>query len=344
MDSDRGKTRDAIPGGQVGEGRLNQVSEFIGEDTGDTSNWVEIYRTDDEWEVKLILATLNAQQIQCRPVQLKKDQQTALFVSPEHQVTALELGSQIDVVVTNSKIETLAEDKSAALRRRDLAVVGNSQQAVTGEDGEMVLAQREDFGSIVYVAGHGYELRVGPEPYCTVTENDWEEFTDFSAQRQEFVMLLRHEYPELYDWINGEKLLAEFIRLIEMTYQDGSPIPLPRQGYSDTTDQDYPEETVSYDSFVQLSILFSVVSAITALFRVPWLVNIGLTLCAVLFVVITLFRQRNQEAREGDKVKTGGVMIALVAIVLSSMVVAFSWWLDHRLEPDVPENPSASDQ
>ena len=72
MDSDRGKTRDAMPGGQVGEGRLNQVSEFIGEETGDTSNWVEIYRTDNEWEVKLILATLNAQQIRCRPVQIKK--------------------------------------------------------------------------------------------------------------------------------------------------------------------------------------------------------------------------------------------------------------------------------
>ena len=344
MDSDRGKTRDAMPGGQVGEGRLNQVSEFIGEETGDTSNWVEIYRTDDEWEVKLILATLNAQQIRCRPVQLKKERQTALFVSPDHQVTALELVSQIDVVVTNSEIETLAEESASALRSRDLAVVENSQQAVTAEDGEIVLAQLEDFGSVVYVVGQGYEIRVGPEPYLTVTENDWEEFTDYSAQRQEFVMLLRHEYPELYDWIHGEKLLAEFIRLIEMTYQDGSPIPVLRREYSETSDQDYPEETVSYYAFAQLSILFSVVSVITVLFGVPWLVNIGLTLCAVLFVVIAVFRKRNQEEREGDAVKAGGVKNALIAIVLSCMVVVFGWWLDHRPEPDVPGNPSASDQ
>ena len=172
-------------------------------------------------------------------------------------MTALELVSQIDVVVTNSEIETLAEDRASALRSRDLAVVENSQQAVTAEDGEIVLAQREDIGSVVYVAGHGYEIRVGPEPYFTVTENDWEEFTDYSAQRQEFVMLLRHEYPELYDWIHEEKLLAEFIRLIEMTYQDGSPVPVPRRKYSEMAEQDNLEETVSYDAFAQLSILFS---------------------------------------------------------------------------------------
>ncbi len=343
MNSDRGKTRDAIPGGQVGEGRLNQVSEFIGEETGDTSNWVEVYRTDDEWEVKLIQATLNAQQIRCRPLHLKKERQTALFVSPDHQVTALELVSQIDAVVTNSEIESLAEDRAAALKSRDLAVVKNSQQAVTAEDGEIVLAQLEDFGSVVYVAGHGYEIRVGPEPYFTVTENDWEEFTDYSAQRQEFVMLLRHEYPKLYDWIQEEKLLAEFIRLIEMTYQDGSPVPVLRQEYSETTDAD-ATETVPIDVFAQLGIVITVISLIIVLFRVTWQVNLVFLVFVVLSCVIALFRIRMQAKRDTDAVKAGGVQIALLAIVLSCLVVVFSWWLDHRSEPDVPENPSASDQ
>ena len=88
------------------------------------------------------------------------------------------------------------------------------------------MAERESIGSVVYVAGQGYEIRVGPEPYVTVPESDWEEFTDFSAQRQEFVILLRHEYPDLFEWIQEEKLLAEFIRLIEMTYQEGAPTPI----------------------------------------------------------------------------------------------------------------------
>ena len=344
MDSDRGKTRDAMPGGQVGEGRLNQISEFIGEEASDTSNWVEIYRTNDEWEVKLIQATLNAQQIRCRPVQLKKEKQTALFVAPEHQVTALELVSQIDVVVTHSEVETLSKEKAAALKERDLAAVEDNQQIVTAEDGEIILAQREDIGSVVYVTGHGYEIRVGPEPYITVAENDWEEFTDFSAQRQEFVMLLRHEYPELYDWIHEEKLLAEFIRLIEMTYQDGSPVPVPRQQYNETADHDTLEETVPYNVFAQLSILVAVISVITLLFRVPLSVNLILFVCAVFFGVIALFRIRMQAERDTDEVKTVGIPMALVAIVLSCLVVVFAWWLDQRLEPEVPENQSTREQ
>ncbi len=344
MDSDRGKTRDAMPGGQVGEGRLNQISEFIGEEVSDTSNWVEIYHTNDEWEVKLIQATLNAQQIRCRPVQLKKERQTALFVAPEHQVTALELVSQIDVVVTHSEVETLSKEKAAALKERDLAAVEDNQQIVTAEDGEIILAQREDIGSVVYVTGHGYEIRVGPEPYITVAENDWEEFTDFSAQRQEFVMLLRHEYPELYDWIHEEKLLAEFIRLIEMTYQDGSPVPVPRQQYNETADQDTLEETVPYNAFAQLSILVAVISVITLLFRVPLSVNLILFVCAVFFGVIALFRIRMQAERDTDEVKTVGMPMALIAIVLSCLVVVFAWWLDQRLEPEVPENPPVREQ
>lgn len=344
MDSDRGKTRDAIPGGQVRESRLNQVAEFIGEEAGDTSNWVEIYRTNDEWEVKLIQATLNAQRIQCRPIILKKEKQTALFVAPEHQVTALELVSQIDVVVTHSEVETLSKEKAAALKERDLAAVEDNQQIATAEDGEIILAQREDIGSVVYVTGHGYEIRVGPEPYITVAENDWEEFTDFSAQRQEFVMLLRHEYPELYDWIHEEKLLAEFIRLIEMTYQDGSPVPVPRRQYSEAADQDTVEETVPYNAFAQLSILVAVISVITLLFRVPLSVNLILFVCTVLCGVIALFRIRMQAERDTDEVKTVGMPMALVAIMLSCLVVVFAWWLDQRLEPEVPENRSTREQ
>ena len=337
MDSERGKTRDATPGSQVSEGRLNQVSEFIGEEAGDTSNWVEIYRTNDEWQVKLIIATLNAQQIRCRPVQMKKERQTALHVAPEHQVTALELVSRIDVAVANSEIEAQLKEKAAALKERDLAAVANEQQTLTADSEEILLAQREDIGSVVYVTGQGYEIRVGPEPYTTVAENDWEEFTDYSAQRQEFLMLLRHEYPELYDWIQQEKLLAEFIRLIEMTYQDGSPIPVPTRQYSETTDVD-EEENIPYNAFAQMSIVVAVVSVITLLFRVPWTVNLVIAMVVVLFGVIALFRIRMQAERDTDEVKTVGMPMALIAIVLSCLVVVFAWWLDQRPEPDVLEN------
>ncbi|RKU15279.1 hypothetical protein C6501_06925, partial [Candidatus Poribacteria bacterium] len=75
MDGERGKLSSPTQDAQVSQGRLNQVTEFIDEEVGDTSDWVEIYRTGDEWEVKLIQATLGAQQIRCRPIQVKQERQ-----------------------------------------------------------------------------------------------------------------------------------------------------------------------------------------------------------------------------------------------------------------------------
>ncbi len=343
MDGERGKLSSPTQDAQVSQGRLNQVSEFIGEEVGDTSDWIEIYRTGDEWEVKLIQATLGAQQIRCRPMQVKHERQTALFVAPEHEITALELVSQIDVAITDNEVATQSAEMAETLKQRDMAVVAEEKQQLATDSGEILLAQREDIGSVVYVAGQGYELRVGSEPYTTVQENDWEEFTDFSAQRQEFVMLLRHEYPTLYEWIQEEKMLAEFIRLIEMTYQDDAPIPVsPRQasGLSNSEEID----STPYNSFALLSLTVAVISLITVLFRVPWQVNLVLAAVVVLSGVIALFRIRMQAERLTDGEKTVGTPMALSAIVLACLVVVFSWWLDQRPEPEAPENLPVREQ
>ena len=106
-------------------------------------------------------------------------------------------------------------------------------------------------------------------------------------------MLLRHEYSELYEWIQQEKLLAEFIRLIEMTYQDDTPVPVPSRQYSELSDSE-KVDTTPYNSFALLSLTFAVISLITALFRVPWQVNLVLAAIVVLSGVIALFRIRMQ--------------------------------------------------
>ena len=337
MDGERGKLISPSQGAQVGQGKLDQVSEFIGEKVDDTSNWVEIYRTNDEWEIKLIQATLGTQQIRCRPVQVKQERQTALFVAPEHEVTALELVSRIDVAIANNEVEKQSEETAAKLKQRDMAAVAE-EELMSADSGEMVLAQREDIGSVVYVAGHGYELRVGSEPYTTVAEKDWEEFTDYSAQRQEFFILLRHEYPELFDWIQQEKLLAEFTRLIEMTYQDGASIPVPQRQYAVPSNAE-ETGTTPYNSFAQLSLTIAVVSLITVLFSVPWQVNLVLFIVALVSGMIALFRIRMQTDRDTDGEKTVGVPMVLSAIVLACLVVIFSWWLDQRPEPETPVTP-----
>ena len=193
------------------------------------------------------------------------------------------------------------------------------------------MAVREGIGSVVYVAGQGYEIRVGPEPYVTVIESDWEEFTDFSAQRQEFVILLRHEYPDLFEWIQEEKLLAEFIRLIEMTYQEGAPTPVSR-GNNDVADTE-ELDTTPYHPLAQLSLTIAVVSLIAVLFQVPWTVNLVLAAAAIVSAVVA---KSQIDASDG---KSTGIPMALSAMVLACLVVAFAWWLAQRPEPVEPEKP-----
>lgn len=332
----RGKTVPSPQGAQVGDGQVRQVSKLFGEAIGDTHEWIEIHRTSDEWEVNLIQTTLNAQQIRCRPIELKEEGQTVLLVDPEHEVEALELVSRIGVAVADSEMTTRSEEVAEALKQRDMTVVqeDTSQQAAPEDSSELIMAEREGIGSVVYIDGHGYEIRVGPEPYAVVAENDWEEFTDFSAQRQEFVILLRHEYPDLFEWIQEEKLLAEFIRLIEMTYQEGAPTPA-RHRHS--TDAEELADTTPYHPLAQLSLTVAVVSLIAVLFQVPWGVNLVFALVAVVSAVIAKY---HIDASEGEST---GIPMALSAIVLSCLVVVFAWWLAQRPEPVAPEKPATQE-
>ncbi|MYB94347.1 hypothetical protein F4054_20155 [Candidatus Poribacteria bacterium] len=320
-------------GAQASQGQVRQVSQLFGEAIGDTSEWVEIHRTSDEWEANLIQTTLNAQQIRCRPVALKAEKQTALLVDPEHEVEAMELVSRIGVAVTDNEMVAKSQEAADALKQRDMAVAQEDtpQDSDPGDSSVVTMAAREGIGSVVYVAGQGYEIRVGPEPYVTVPESDWEEFTDFSAQRQEFVILLRHEYPDLFEWIQEEKLLAEFIRLIEMTYQEGAPTPVSR-GNSDVADADELDAT-PYHPLAQLSLTVAVVSLIAVLFQVPWTVNLVLAVATIVSAVVA---KSQIDASDG---KSTGIPMALSAMVLACLVVLFAWWLDQRPEPVEPANP-----
>ena len=320
-------------GAQASQGQVRQVSQLFGEAIGDTSEWVEIHRTSDEWEANLIQTTLNAQQIRCRPIELKAEKQTALLVGPEHEVEAMELVSRIGVAVTDNEMVARSQEAADALKQRDMAVAQEDtpQDSDPGDSSVVTMAAREGIGSVVYVAGQGYEIRVGPEPYVTVPESDWEEFTDFSAQRQEFVILLRHEYPDLFEWIQEEKLLAEFIRLIEMTYQEGAPTPVSR-GNSDVADADELDAT-PYHPLAQLSLTVAVVSLIAVLFQVPWTVNLVLAVATIVSAVVA---KSQIDASDG---KSTGIPMALSAMVLACLVVLFAWWLDQRPEPVEPANP-----
>ena len=69
-----------------------------------TDDWVEIHRTADEWEAKLIQTTLGNQQIRCRSESHRGDdrqRRILLFVAPDDRVEALEIVSRIGLVVAH---------------------------------------------------------------------------------------------------------------------------------------------------------------------------------------------------------------------------------------------------
>ena len=293
-----------------------------------TDDWVEIYRTGDEWEVKLIEATLQNQQIRCRPDYDRKSRQTTIFVAPEHQVDALELVSRIGLVITDNQSPTPRSDEDAADR------IQPSHEPVDGDDDlpqaaaapleKVTIAEREGIGEIIHSIGRGYELHVGPEPYGIVEEDRWEEFTDLSAQRHEFSILLRHEYPELHAWLKHEKSMAEFIRLVESTYRD---VPPPRGQRDRPPTQLHPgaqrPETDSSEAKVpqiaKFSVWFSLVSFLSALIQLPLVVCAVFSVVSIGLALLGAYRINTEDS--GRK----GTPLVLIAIILAVLALVIAW-------------------
>ena len=312
-----------------------------------TDDWVEIHRTGDEWEVTLIEATLQNQQIRCRPDYDRKSRQTTIFVAPEHQVDALELVSRIGLVITEDQNTAPDSDEAESDANRALPqVIGeedNLPQATAAAFEEITIAQREGIGGIIHYVGRGYELHVGPEPYSIVEEGRWEEFTDLSAQRHEFSILLKHEYPELLAWLKHEKLMAEFIRLVESTYRD---VPPPRGQRDDQPDQSQVGTQHAADSaeskvpqIVKFSLWISLVSLLAALIQLPLYACAVLSVLAIGLAVIGGYRINTVDS--GLK----GTPLVVIAIVLALLALVIGWKQSqpNQVEPDARIENTASE-
>ena len=84
------------------------------------SDWVEIYRTTDEWESKLVQTTLANQHIRCRPTYDRGsdgERQIVLSVSHEDQVESMELVSNIDLVIAEDYSSSRAGIRAASWTR-----------------------------------------------------------------------------------------------------------------------------------------------------------------------------------------------------------------------------------
>lgn len=289
-----------------------------------TDDWVEIYSTEDEWEVRLIQATLGNQQIRCRPNYDRKSRQTTLFVNPEHQVEALELVSRIGLAITDNQDAVRQFEKcemvSPQTTHHNELGVSQIPKATRATPAESTIAEREGIGRIIHYAERGYELQVGPEPYTIVEAAQWEEFSNFSAQRHEFSSLLRHEYPELFQWLKNKKLMGEFIRLVESTYREvpSARVRGNRQSTQNSFSQVEPEIKASGAKICRVSTLslwFSILSAFTLILQLPWYTSIVSSILAIGTGTVGKYRIGNSRG------SLKGRSIALVSIIVACVVV-----------------------
>ena len=306
-----------------------------------TDDWVEIYRTTDEWESNLIQTMLSNEQIRCRPDYLRnadRQRQIILSVHPEDRISALEIVSRTGLAITNEEYENQygADESEARLKRVDEASGSDLPQSTATEETAAIIGEREEIGKIAHYAGQGYELQVGPTPYYMVEEDRWEEFIDFSAQRQEFSILIRHEYPDLALWLRQENLLPEFIRLVESTYRDVPPSRSENRQETTPTPDNADVTEVQINRLAKFGLWVSLVSLLGVIVQLPWYASLVLALlAAVVGCVAKVQIDRSHGTLKGN-------LIAFLAIIIACIVIVIAWGQRQPSEPETSDLQSAS--
>lgn len=300
-----------------------------------TDDWVEVYQTTDEWEAKLIQTTLANQQIRCKTAYkpgADRRRRIVLFVAPDDQVEALEAASRISLAVAHE--ESIKQQAARGENRKEKSPKSWSKEelpkATPTAVESVIIAEREGVGKIVHHVGRCYELQVGNEPYSTVEEERWEEFTDFSAQRQEFAILLKHEYPSLFEWLRQEKLMAEFIRLVESTYREVPP-PRPRRQRNAQQQNSLDATEARTSNVAKFSLWTALISLAGALLQLPWYVCLILSLAAATAGFIAKYQIDSSNGT------LKGSLLAFLAIIVACVVIAITW-KQHQLEQPEPSD------
>ena len=192
-------------------------------------NWIEVYRTTDLWEAEVIRSALLNESIRANVKSVKgaeKGTQDNVVSVPGVKVSEAQMVIDRTSIVIAKKDDTIAEQEEATSQ----ASVGNEvPETVTVEPTSepVVVAEKDDVGEILhYQAEDVYELRLAMEDYKAthrMSAEEWEDFIDFSAQRQEFFILLKERYPQLASYLKENKMRPNFLKLIEYSYGKSQP-------------------------------------------------------------------------------------------------------------------------
>lgn len=197
----------------------------IGED------WTVVFTTRDSWEAELVRSALLNDDIQAN-IKItkgsKKDRQNAVYV-PASKVSEAQMVLQRTSAVIARKDEIIAEQEELASKK---------ESELQGEEGIVIpeigptseptlIAEKDGVGKIFYYEKEDvYELKLEFEFYKHshfMSAEDWEEFIDFSAQRQEFFILLKEKYPKLAALVKEQKKRPQLLKLLEYSYGKTQP-------------------------------------------------------------------------------------------------------------------------
>lgn len=195
-------------------------------------DWSAVYSTRDSWEAEVVRAALLSEDIPAVVKTTKGDRRTRENVVsvPDPKVKEAQMVIYRTSVVISQRSNIIAEQEERA-SGVEAETYDEVEQTVVPEakpTGEPVLlAGKDDVGEIFYYEEEDrYELRLNMESYKQshfMPGDEWEEFIDFSAQRQEFFILLKEKYPKLAAYLKESKMRPSFLKLIEYSYGKSQP-------------------------------------------------------------------------------------------------------------------------
>jgi len=195
-------------------------------------DWSTVYSTRDSWEAEVVRAALLSENIPAVVKITKGDKKTRENVVsvPSSKVKEAQMVIYRTSAVISQRDNIIAEQEERASRVESETYDEVEQPVVpeaepTGEP--VLLAEKDDVGEIFYYEEEDrYELRLNMESYKQshfMPGDEWEEFIDFSAQRQEFFILLKEKYPKLAAYLKENKMRPSFLKLIEYSYGKSQP-------------------------------------------------------------------------------------------------------------------------
>ncbi|MBD3184394.1 hypothetical protein GF312_19080 [Candidatus Poribacteria bacterium] len=198
-------------------------------------NLTVVYSTRDDWEAEVVRTALLNEGIKAYVEIIKdedKNRKTTVSV-PAAKLKEAEMVIRRTSLVIMNKENIIAEqeerEKNASKQEKEKKTEEQytevAEKKPVGEP--ELLAEKDGTGKILYYEeADQYELRLEFEFYKKshfMPAEEWEEFIDFSAQRQEFFILLKEKYPQLASLVKENKMRADLLKLIEYSYGKSTP-------------------------------------------------------------------------------------------------------------------------